>query len=121
MAAPSEDRAHEDAVDSALEAVEPVVELRVSLLACWKGPWPLWTAVKALFAANPGEIAGVILEPVDAAHRPVPDGQVSHTTLLTNLANRTQPLLRYRLSDSLRFLPGGCACASNCTTASNNN
>ena len=51
MAAPSEDRAHEDAVDSALEAVEPVVELRVSLLACWKGPWPLWTAVKALFAS----------------------------------------------------------------------
>ena len=54
----------------------------------------------------------LILEPVDRQLRAVPPGEVSHSVLLTNLANRTQPLLRYRLSDSLRFLPGGCACGS---------
>lgn len=54
----------------------------------------------------------VILEPVDDADRPVPPGEASHAVLLTNLANRTQPLLRYRLGDSLRWLPGRCACGS---------
>ncbi len=58
----------------------------------------------------------VILEPVDAQLRPVPPGEVSHTTLLTNLANRTQPLLRYRLDDRVRVLPGRCACGSAFTT-----
>ncbi len=54
----------------------------------------------------------LILEPVDRQLRPVPPGEVSDSVLLTNLANRTQPLLRYRLSDSLRLLPAGCACGS---------
>jgi len=46
----------------------------------------------------------MIAEPVDRDDRPVPQGEASHALLLTNLANRTQPLLRYRLSDSLRVL-----------------
>ena len=54
----------------------------------------------------------LILEPVDRQLRAVPPGEVSHSVLLTNLANRTQPLLRYRLGDSLRLLPGVCACGS---------
>jgi phenylacetate-coenzyme A ligase PaaK-like adenylate-forming protein len=54
----------------------------------------------------------LVLEPVDRQLRAVPPGEVSHSVLLTNLANRTQPLLRYRLSDSLRFLPDGCGCGS---------
>jgi phenylacetate-CoA ligase len=54
----------------------------------------------------------LILEPVDHQLRPVPPGEVSHSVLLTNLANRTQPLLRYRLGDSVRLRPGGCACGS---------
>ena len=54
----------------------------------------------------------LIAEPVDRDDRPVPPGEVSHALLLTNLANRTQPLLRYRLGDSLRVLPGRCACGS---------
>ncbi len=52
----------------------------------------------------------VILEPVDAAHRPVPAGQVSHTTLLTNLANHVQPLIRFDLGDRIRFDPARCRC-----------
>lgn len=54
----------------------------------------------------------VILEPVDAQGRPTPAGELSHDLLLTNLANRVQPLLRYRLGDRVRVLPGRCACGS---------
>lgn len=54
----------------------------------------------------------VILEPVDERMQPVPPGTVSHTTLLTNLANHLQPLIRYDLGDRLRVQPGACACGS---------
>jgi phenylacetate-coenzyme A ligase PaaK-like adenylate-forming protein len=54
----------------------------------------------------------LILEPVDRQLRTVPPGEASHSVLLTHLANRTQPLLRYRLDDSVRFLPDPCACGS---------
>lgn len=54
----------------------------------------------------------VILEPVDAAGEPVAPGEASHTTLLTNLANRVQPLIRYDLGDSVTVLPPPCPCGS---------
>jgi phenylacetate-CoA ligase len=54
----------------------------------------------------------VILEPVDARGRPVPDGEFGATTLLTNLANHVQPIIRYDLGDRVRFLPVACACGS---------
>ena len=54
----------------------------------------------------------LILEPVDQQLRPVLPGEPSHSVLLTNLANHVQPLLRYRLGDSVRFMPQGCACGS---------
>ncbi len=54
----------------------------------------------------------VILEGVDAAGQPVPAGVSSHTTLLTNLANRVQPLIRYDLGDSITVLPQPCRCGS---------
>jgi len=57
----------------------------------------------------------VILEPVDQRLRPVPEGRLSHSVLLTNLANRTQPLIRYRLDDRVRRVPGRCACGSRLT------
>jgi phenylacetate-coenzyme A ligase PaaK-like adenylate-forming protein len=41
-----------------------------------------------------------IAELVDAEHRPVPRGVPSAKVLLTNLYNRTQPLIRYELTDS---------------------
>lgn len=52
----------------------------------------------------------VLLEPVDADHRPVPPGQPSHTTLLTNLANQVQPILRYDLGDVAVANPERCPC-----------
>lgn len=53
-----------------------------------------------------------ILEPVTADHQPVPPGQVSDTVLLTNLANRIQPVLRYDLGDQVLQNPDPCACGS---------
>ncbi|GAA4392867.1 phenylacetate--CoA ligase family protein [Brevibacterium pityocampae] len=52
----------------------------------------------------------VLLEPVDADYRPVPPGQASHTTLLSNLANRVQPILRYDLRDVVFVRPDPCPC-----------
>ena len=54
----------------------------------------------------------VVLEPVDEHARPVPDGRLSHAVLLTHLANRVQPLIRYRLEDRIRRLPTRCRCGS---------
>jgi phenylacetate-CoA ligase len=54
----------------------------------------------------------VILEPVDANYQPVPPGQTSHTVLLTNLANRIQPLIRYDLGDSVVVRPDRCECGN---------
>jgi phenylacetate-coenzyme A ligase PaaK-like adenylate-forming protein len=54
----------------------------------------------------------LILEPVDPDFQPVPPGQASHTALLTNLANRVQPLIRYDLGDSITVQPGPCRCGN---------
>lgn len=51
-----------------------------------------------------------IIEPVDADYRPVPPGQQSHTVLLSNLANRVQPVLRYDLGDRVLARPDPCPC-----------
>lgn len=52
----------------------------------------------------------VLVEPVDRAYQPVEPGQRSHTVLLTNLANRVQPILRYDLGDALLARPDPCPC-----------
>ena len=54
----------------------------------------------------------VILEPVDETYQPVPPGQTSHTSLLTNLANQVQPLIRYELGDRVSISPDPCPCGS---------
>jgi phenylacetate-CoA ligase len=54
----------------------------------------------------------VILEPVDETYQPVPAGQPSSTVLLTNLANRIQPVIRYDLGDSITIRPDPCPCGS---------
>jgi phenylacetate-CoA ligase len=54
----------------------------------------------------------VILEPVDRQHRPVPPGVPGHTTLLTNLANHVQPLIRYDIGDRVTVAAQACRCGS---------
>jgi putative adenylate-forming enzyme len=54
----------------------------------------------------------VLLEAVDRAYRPTRPGEISHTVLLSNLANRVQPLIRYDLGDSIVVNPDPCACGN---------
>jgi phenylacetate-CoA ligase len=54
----------------------------------------------------------LILEPVDEHGQPVPPGHASATTLLTNLANHVQPLIRYDLGDQVELSATPCACVS---------
>lgn len=54
----------------------------------------------------------VVLEPVDADYQPTPPGKQSHTVLISNLANRVQPILRYDLGDSILQRPDPCPCGN---------
>jgi phenylacetate-CoA ligase len=53
-----------------------------------------------------------LLESVDEHHRPVPAGEPGSTTLLTNLANRVQPIIRYELGDRIVLHDTPCECGS---------
>ncbi len=52
----------------------------------------------------------VLVENVDPDGRPVPDGQPGSRLLLTNLFNRTQPIIRYGLSDIATIESAPCDC-----------
>lgn len=52
----------------------------------------------------------IIFEPVDASHNPIPAGQFSDRTLITNLANRIMPIIRYELGDRVSLSPKFCTC-----------
>jgi len=54
----------------------------------------------------------VVVEAVDSAYEPVAPGEASATVLVTNLANRVQPILRYDLGDSIVVKPEPCSCGS---------
>lgn len=52
----------------------------------------------------------IIFEPVDANHDPVPAGEYSDRTLITNLANRVMPIIRYELGDRVAPSAEKCPC-----------
>ncbi|MGE6716477.1 phenylacetate--CoA ligase family protein [Peribacillus frigoritolerans] len=52
----------------------------------------------------------IIFEPVDEYYQPVPPGKQSHSVLITNLANRIQPLIRYELTDRVIMSLEPCKC-----------
>ena len=52
----------------------------------------------------------IIFEPVDEFYQPVPSGKQSHSVLITNLANRIQPLIRYELTDRVTMFSEPCKC-----------
>ncbi len=54
----------------------------------------------------------VIIEPVDAHLRPAAPDRPSHTTLITNLANFAQPLIRYDIGDRVTWNSRPCTCGS---------
>ena len=53
-----------------------------------------------------------ILEVVDDDYRPVPDGTPGTRVLITNLANTTQPIIRYEVGDVVTMADGPCRCGS---------
>ncbi|MFC9999813.1 phenylacetate--CoA ligase family protein [Nocardia sp. NPDC127526] len=53
-----------------------------------------------------------IAEPVDADYQPTPPGEWAHTVLITDLANRVQPILRYDIEDRVLLNPDPCRCGS---------
>jgi phenylacetate-CoA ligase len=53
-----------------------------------------------------------VVEPIDADGEPVAPGQLSHSVLVTNLANRVQPIIRYELGDSVVIDADPCPCGS---------
>jgi len=54
----------------------------------------------------------VIIEPVDLRGRPVGPGEPAAKVYLTNLYNKTQPLIRFEIADGLTLLDGLCPCGS---------
>ena len=55
----------------------------------------------------------VIVEPVDRDGKPVGDGVLSDRVLITNLANRIQPFIRYELTDRFIVHSEPCRCGRN--------
>ena len=53
-----------------------------------------------------------ILEPVDEHDQLVPPGHLSRSVLVTNLANRVQPIIRYKMGDRVTISPDNCPCRS---------
>jgi phenylacetate-coenzyme A ligase PaaK-like adenylate-forming protein len=51
-----------------------------------------------------------IMEVVDDEYRPVPAGVTGSKILLTNLANRVQPFLRYEITDQVTMATTPCGC-----------
>jgi phenylacetate-CoA ligase len=87
--------------------------------AVWDVPWfELYGATEApVLGVHCSEHTGLhlfedltIVEVVDERDRPVPAGRPGHRVLLTNLVNRTQPLIRYRLSDLVTLAAEPCPC-----------
>lgn len=55
----------------------------------------------------------VVLEVVDQENRPVPNGTKGSKVLITNLANKVQPFIRYEVGDVLTMATQPCGCGSN--------
>ena len=80
-------------------------------------PFNLYATTEGLWGVDCAEHAGIHLfedltfvENVDRAGNPVADGEPGAQLLITNLFNRTQPLLRFVLADAVTLTAEPCAC-----------
>lgn len=111
-------RIHPQMIFTAGEVRTPEMEERIA--DAWnRRPFDIYGATEtgAYAAAECDRHAGlhlfedqVLIEVVDDDHRPVPDGEPGSRLLITNLYNRTQPLIRYELDDLLTISPDLCPC-----------
>jgi len=97
--------------------------LRAEVLEIWGiTVYDYWAITEGAFAFPCRLDAGmhlpddlVIVEPVDSDGTPVPAGTPAAKILITNLYNKTQPLIRYEVPDSLTLLTEPCACGRACS------
>jgi phenylacetate-coenzyme A ligase PaaK-like adenylate-forming protein len=98
---------------------EPVLpEIRAAVAEAWGAPlFNGFGSTEGLMGGSCSAGRGIhlsddlfVIEPVDAAGRPVPAGERAAKVYLTNLFNRAQPLIRYELSDEMTVLDGPCPC-----------
>ncbi len=80
-------------------------------------PFNMYGTTEGLWATDCEHHAGLhlfedmtIVENVDDDGRPLPDGERGARLLITNLANRTQPLIRLELADAVTIDPEPCPC-----------
>lgn len=96
------------AVFSASEVLTP--EIRAAAAQAWGGePYNVYAATETAGLASECRQHHlhryddlVIAESVDEDNRPVPHGQAGTKLLVTVLSSRTQPLIRYELTDRVR-------------------
>jgi phenylacetate-coenzyme A ligase PaaK-like adenylate-forming protein len=100
---------------------EPLLpEIRAAVTATWDAPLSnTFGTTEGLMGGSCSAQRGLhlssdlcIIEPVDAAGNPVPPGERAAKILLTNLYNRTQPLIRYELTDEITVIDGPCSCGA---------
>ena len=99
------------------EVFTPTARRRVQE-AFGKQPFEVYAATETAGIAAECEARGglhlfedlVVVEPVDDANRPVPPGELSAKILVTVLFSRTQPLIRYEMSDRVRISTEACPC-----------
>ena len=80
-------------------------------------PFDLYGTTEGLWGAECEHHDGIhlfedfcIAENVDADGRPVPDGEPGARLLVTNLHNRTLPMIRFEVSDVVTLARSPCAC-----------
>jgi phenylacetate-CoA ligase len=94
-------------------------ELREAIRAAWgTSSFELYAMTEAgILGSHCDRHSGIhlfedqaIVEVVDERGRPVPAGQVGHKLLVTNLVIRSQPLIRYEVSDMVAVAGERCPC-----------
>ncbi|MGD1012651.1 MAG: hypothetical protein ABR925_09005 [Acidimicrobiales bacterium] len=94
--------------------------LRADTLELWGTPiYDYWGTTEGVYAFPcqlntdkhlPDDV--VIVEAVDANGAPIVPGEVAAKMLVTRLYNKTQPLIRYEIADSVTMRTDPCPCGS---------
>lgn len=100
---------------------EPVLpEIRAAVAAVWQAPlFNGFGSTEGLMGGSCSAGRGIhlsddlfVIEPVDRQGNPVASGERAESVYLTSLFNRTQPLIRYQLTDEVTVLDEPCPCGS---------
>jgi phenylacetate-coenzyme A ligase PaaK-like adenylate-forming protein len=100
---------------------EPLLaETRAAVATVWGAPlFNGFGSTEGLMGGSCSAARGIhlsddlfVIEPVDERGNPVAPGVRAAKLYLTNLFNRTQPLIRYELTDEITVLDGVCPCGT---------